>query len=73
MSRDAAILRMTLFNITENELVEVHAAVIAALETGVLQPVVARELPLAEAARAHDGMTGPGAFGKDGSPDIGVP
>jgi NADPH:quinone reductase len=55
MSRDAAILRMTLFNVTENELVEVHAAVIAALETGVLQPVVARELPLAEAARAHDG------------------
>jgi NADPH2:quinone reductase len=64
MSRDAAILGMTLSNVTENELVEIHAAIIAGLETSVLQPVVGRELPLADAARAHHAMTEPGVFGK---------
>jgi NADPH2:quinone reductase len=64
MGRDAAILGMTLFNVTETEMVEIHAALIAGLENGTLNPVVGRELPLAEAARAHEAVMEPGALGK---------
>src|SRR3954462_402440 len=64
MGRDAAILGMTLFIVTETEMVEVHAALIAGLENATLTPVVGRELPLAEAARAHEAVMEPGALGK---------
>lgn len=64
MGRDAAILGMTLFNVTDTEMIEIHAALIAGLENGTLNPVVGRELPLAEAARAHEAVMEPGALGK---------
>lgn len=64
MSRDAAILGMTLFNVTEPELVEIHAALVAGLENGALNPVVGREMPLADAHRAHELIMQPGARGK---------
>ena len=64
MGRDAAILGMTLFNVTEAEFVEIHAALIEGLGNGTLNPVVGREIPLAEAARAHEAVMEPGALGK---------
>jgi NADPH:quinone reductase len=64
MGRDASILGMTLFNVTEPEMVEIHAALIAGLENRTLNPVVGRELPLADAARAHEAVLEPGALGK---------
>ena len=64
MSRDAAILGMTLFNATEKDLVEIHAAIVAGLSNGTLNPVVGREMPLADAARAHQAIMEPGALGK---------
>jgi NADPH2:quinone reductase len=64
MGRDAAILGMTLFNITDAEFAEIHAALGAGLENGTLSPVVGRELPLADAARAHEAVMEPGALGK---------
>ena len=64
MGRDAAILGMTLFNVTEAEFVEIHAALIAGLTNGTLNPVVGREFPLGEAARAHEAVMEPGALGK---------
>jgi NADPH2:quinone reductase len=64
MGRDAAILGMTLFNATESDLAEAHAALIAGLEDGTLTPVVGRELPLADAANAHEAVMEPGALGK---------
>ena len=64
MGRDATILGMTLFNVTDVEFVEIHAALIAGLENGTLSPLVGRELPLAEAARAHEAVMEPGALGK---------
>jgi len=36
----------------------------AGLENGTLRPVVGKELPLAEAARAHKEILEPGAGGK---------
>jgi NADPH2:quinone reductase len=64
MGRDAAILGMTLFNVTDADFVEIHAALIAGLENGTLSPLVGREFPLAEAPRAHEALMEPGALGK---------
>lgn len=64
MSRDAAILGMTLFNATEADLNSIHAALVAGLENGSLRPVVGREIPLAEASRAHHAVMEPSAHGK---------
>jgi NADPH2:quinone reductase len=64
MAKDAAILGMTLFNATRAEFKEIHAGLVAGLESGTLSPVIAREMPLAEAAAAHVAVMEPGATGK---------
>ena len=64
MTRDLSILGMTLFNTSEEDRLSIHAALVAGLENGTLRPVVGKELPLAEAARAHEAVLQPGAFGK---------
>ncbi|HEX8161319.1 MAG TPA: NADPH:quinone reductase [Pyrinomonadaceae bacterium] len=64
MGRDAAVLGMTAFNISPAEHVSIHAALVVGLEAGTLRPVVGKELPLAEAARAHREVLEPGAYGK---------
>jgi NADPH2:quinone reductase len=64
MGRDASILGMTLFNVTDAEFPEIHEGIIAGLENGTLNPVVGREFPLADAARAHEAVMEPGALGK---------
>jgi NADPH2:quinone reductase len=64
MGRDAAILGMTLFNATDADVASIHAALGAGLANGTLTPVIGRELPLAEAARAHEAVMESGAFGK---------
>jgi len=64
MSRDATILGMTLFNVADVDFVEIHAALIAGLDNGTLNPVIGREFPLADAARAHEAVMEPGALGK---------
>ena len=64
MTRDASVLGMTLFNISPPESASIHAALGAGLEAGTLRPVVGRELPLSEAARAHEEVLKPGAYGK---------
>jgi len=64
MSRDASILGMSLVFTPPQELAGIHAALRAGLEAGTLRPVVGRELPLAEAARAHEEVLKPGARGK---------
>ncbi|MGA2475807.1 MAG: NADPH:quinone reductase [Terriglobia bacterium] len=64
MQRDLSILGLTLMNATKEELVGIHAALIAGLESGTLNPVVGREMPLADAPRAHRAVMEPGAYGK---------
>ena len=60
----ASIRAFTLFDITPTEEAEIHAALTAGLENGTLRPVVGKELPLADAARAHKEILEPGASGK---------
>lgn len=64
MTRIGSIRAFTLWGITEAEEKEIHAGIYAGLEDGTLRPVVGKELPLAEAARAHKEILEPGAFGK---------
>jgi NADPH:quinone reductase len=64
MARRASIRAFTLWAITPAEEAEIHAGIIAGLENGTLRPVVGKELPLAEAARAHKEILEPGAAGK---------
>src|SRR6202158_3258534 len=54
----------TVWALTPAEEAEIHAGLIAGLENGTLRPVVGKELPLAEAARAHKEILEPGAAGK---------
>jgi len=64
MVRDVSILAMTVLNASDRDLARIHAALGAALETGVARPVIGKELPLAEAAKAHEEVMKPGSYGK---------
>jgi len=64
MSRESAIMGMTLFKASERELGSMHAAFGAGLQNGTLRPVVSRELPLSEAARAHHEVLETSTLGK---------
>lgn len=64
MTRDASIIGMTLLNVNEADMASIHAALVAGLEGGVLRPVIGRELPLAQAAHAHEAVLEPGSYGK---------
>ena len=64
MGRDGAIFAMSLWNATAEELYSIHSALVAGLENGALRPVIGKEIPLAEAARAHTELLAPGAYGK---------
>jgi len=64
MQRDLSILGFTLMNAGKEELASIHAALVAGLENGTLNPVVGHQMPLAEAARAHQAVMEPGAYGK---------
>jgi NADPH2:quinone reductase len=64
MLRRASARGFTLWGITTPEETAIHAGLIAGLENGTLRPIVAKELPLAEALCAHKEILEPGAAGK---------
>jgi NADPH2:quinone reductase len=64
MGKRGSIRAFTLWAITEQETREIYAGINAGLSNGTLNPVVAKEIPLAEAARAHKEIVQPGASGK---------
>jgi NADPH2:quinone reductase len=64
MARRASIRALTLLAITPAEEADIHAGLFAGLENGTLRPVVGKELPLAEAARAHKEILEHGSVGK---------
>jgi NADPH2:quinone reductase len=53
-----------LWGINEADEADVHAGLYAGLENGTIRPVVGKELPLAEAVRAHKEILETGALGK---------
>lgn len=64
MARRASIRAFTLWAITAAEEADIHAGLLAGFENGTLRPVVGKEMPLAEAARAHKEILEPGSVGK---------
>jgi NADPH2:quinone reductase len=64
MARRGSIRGVTIWGITEAEEKETHAGILAGLENGTQRPVVGKELPLAEAPRAHKEILEPGSFAK---------
>jgi NADPH:quinone reductase len=64
MGKDAAILGMTLFNISDADMASINSYMVAGLANGTLKPVVGKEFPLADAAKAQDAVMAPGARGK---------
>lgn len=64
MAREASIRAMTLWNVPAEGLHKIGYAIRAGLEQGFLHPVVAAELPLAQAAEAHRRLGQGGALGK---------
>jgi NADPH2:quinone reductase len=64
MGREASVLGMVLFNVPAAEFGWMHAAIGAGLANGTLKPVVGREIPLADAPKAHEAVMEPGALGK---------
>lgn len=64
MQREATILGMLMPNATEQEVTGAHAAITAGLANGSLNPIIRQELPLKDAAMAHELVLQPGASGK---------
>ena len=64
MDREAEMRAMRLPNASPGDLDEAHHAIAAGLADGSLRPVAGRELPLAEAPRAHRDLVAGPALGK---------
>jgi NADPH2:quinone reductase len=64
MGKDAVVTGFTNWNATAAELAVAHAAIVAGLEHCGYSPEVGKEIPLAEAAGAHEAVMKPGAYGK---------
>jgi len=57
MMRDAAILGMSLWNVSAQDAFSIHSALTAGLENKTLRPVISEEIPFADAARAQAAIT----------------
>ncbi len=64
MSHDAAVLGMLLVNATRQEMAPIHAALLTGFEQGTLNPIVGRQMSLADAPVAHHEVMKHGAYGK---------
>jgi NADPH2:quinone reductase len=64
MTKDVSVFGTALWGIPADEVRRAHQAIIAGLESGALNPVVGTEMPLKEAALAHQRVMEPGAHGK---------
>ncbi|HYB94132.1 MAG TPA: NADPH:quinone reductase [Vicinamibacterales bacterium] len=64
MTKDVSVYGLALWGIPADEIRRAHDAIIAGLEKGTLNPVVGTEMPLADAALAHQRVMDPGAKGK---------
>lgn len=64
MGRHADIRGMTLLTLSDDELTGIFAALAEFFEKSQAQPVIGKEIPLVEAARAHEDVMKPGAYGK---------
>lgn len=64
MSRRGSLRGFTLWALTAAEAADIHAGLDAGMKNGTLRPIVNKEIPLAEAQRAHEEIVKSGAHGK---------
>ena len=64
MGKDATVMGFTNWNALPAELATAHAAIVAGMERCGYKPQVGKEMPLADAPRAHEEVLKPGAYGK---------
>ena len=64
MTKDVSVFGLALWGIPPDEIRRAHEAIVAGLESGALNPVVGTEMPLKDAAQAHQQVMEPGARGK---------
>lgn len=64
MTKDVSVFGLALWGIPADDVRRAHAAIIAGLESGALNPVVGTEMPLKDASIAHQRVMEPGARGK---------
>jgi NADPH2:quinone reductase len=64
MGKESSILGMNYWAGGESAVNEAQTAIVAGVKSGALKPVVDREYPLAEAAKAHEDVMDEGSHGK---------
>ena len=64
MMKELDVRGLALFNGTRTQMEAIMADLMSGLADGSLRPVVGREMPLADVAKAHEAVLEPGAFGK---------
>jgi NADPH2:quinone reductase len=64
MGKDATVIGFINWNALPAELAMAHAAIVAGMERSGYKPQVGKEMPLADAPRAHEDVLKPGAYGK---------
>jgi len=64
MGKNVDVVGLALPNASDAEMKRIHAGLRAGLESGVLNPVIGRQMSLDEAAASHKAVLEPGAFGK---------
>ena len=64
MNKNAAIIGMALFHASPAQVAAIHSALVEGLGNGTLRPVVAQEIPLEQAPRAHEAVMAAGHRGK---------
>ena len=64
MGKDATVVGFTNWNALPSELATAHAAIVAGMQHSGYKPQVGKEMPLADAPRAHEDVLKPGAYGK---------
>ncbi|KAI6657415.1 Quinone oxidoreductase [Oopsacas minuta] len=65
MAKECSVTGILFWNISPDELVQSHAAILAGVKIGVLKPVISNLFELGEAGKAHEQlMSGKGAAGQ---------
>ena len=64
VAKETCIMGMYIWNAGDRETAGIHAALGAGLANGTLRPIIGKELPLAEAPRAHHEILETAAYGK---------
>ena len=64
MMKDATVMGMTLFNVSPAQLREIHADLVAGLESGELRPIIGQVFDLADAAKAQVAVVESESHGK---------